>query len=776
MFEGLSDAGLNNCISIPVCRSAKKDENSIIEALQKAQQLKGKGQPVVIDLGCGVYEISTPIVLDESFSGCEGSPIILRSSDPQNPAVLSGSVSCELHWERYDENIIRAKLNGESFERFFVNDEPQIRARYPNFDNNESIYNGYSKDALEPSRISSWRNPKGGVIHAQHASRWGGMHYEIIGKNSEGELITRGGWQNNRPSPMHREFLFVENIFEELDSEGEWYFDSQECWLYFYPPQNLDISKATFSVSRVNRLFELRGKEATPVQNLVIENIQLKNTGFSFMATDEPLLRGDWCVHRGGAILIENAKHCQINNCDFHNIGGNAITLSRYCRYISVRGNRIEQIGAGGINVIGDPRAVRSPCFSYSDFIELDKLDYTPGPKANCYPKHCTVEQNLIHDIGLVEKQVAGVQLSMCSHITVKNNSIYRVPRAGINVNDGTWGGHVIEHNDVFDTVLETHDHGAFNGWGRDRFWQADIDETGKRIKDCPDIWQLDAVNTITIRNNRFQCDHGWDIDLDDGCSNYDIYNNITLSGGIKLREGMRRLVYNNILLNSGFHPHVWFENSQDVFERNIVVEPHQDIRLKSWGSCVDYNFFTDEQSLLKMKGKGVDLNSISGDPLFLTLDNQTIALSDSSPVYQLGFNRFDFNDFGVTLPRLSGLAEKPVFADIDLRSSAVDLSQGYDYLDAKCKNVETMGELSSLGLEDLSGVIVLDFSLYSKWNKVGFRKGDVILRANTPFESTKIGNIQDLIHCLENESWQQQDVTLSIFRNQNEIRLNWLG
>lgn len=88
----------------------------------------------------------------------------------------------------------------------------------------------------------------------------------------------------------------------------------------------------------------------------------------------------------------------------------------------------------------------------------------------------------------------------------------------------------------------------------------------------------LDAVEPIIIRNNRFSYDHGWDIDLDDGSSNCEIYNNLCLSGGLKLKEGFYRKVYNNILVNNGFHPHVWFENNHDVFIRNIVMTPHQQI------------------------------------------------------------------------------------------------------------------------------------------------------------------------------------------------------
>ena len=80
-------------------------------------------------------------------------------------------------------------------------------------------------------------------------------------------------------------------------------------------------------------------------------------------------------------------------------------------------------------------------------------------------------------------------------------------------------------------------------------------------------------MHTTIIRNNRFRCDHGWDIDLDDGSSNYKIYNNLCLNRGIKLRKGYYRTVRNNIMVNNTFHPHVWFTNSSDVFTNNIVMK-----------------------------------------------------------------------------------------------------------------------------------------------------------------------------------------------------------
>ena len=160
----------------------------------------------------------------------------------------------------------------------------------------------------------------------------------------------------------------------------------------------------------------------------------------------------------------------------------------------------------------------------------------------------------------------------MAARITVDHNSIYHMPRAGINIGDGNWGGHHITANDVFDTVRLTGDHGSFNSWGRDRFWHPDRAEMDRRAAAHPELTLLDAVEPIVMKRNRFRCDHGWDVDLDDGSSNYVIEDNLMLAGGLKLREGFQRIVRNNILVNGSFHPHVWFDNSGDVFESNLVM------------------------------------------------------------------------------------------------------------------------------------------------------------------------------------------------------------
>jgi hypothetical protein len=87
----------------------------------------------------------------------------------------------------------------------------------------------------------------------------------------------------------------------------------------------------------------------------------------------------------------------------------------------------------------------------------------------------------------------------------------------------------------------------------------------------------------------------------------------LCLNGGIKLREGVNRVVENNIMINNTFHPHVWFKNSNDVFRHNIVSSGYQPIHISVWGKETDYNAFPDLASLKAAQDRGTDRNSVYG-------------------------------------------------------------------------------------------------------------------------------------------------------------------
>jgi hypothetical protein len=216
-------------------------------------------------------------------------------------------------------------------------------------------------------------------------------------------------------------------------------------------------------------------------------------------------------------------------------VGGNAIFVNNYNCRVTVRGWQRAKAGASGVCFVGDPQAARNPLFNYNQADKLEDLDRTPGPRSNNYPADCVVDNCLICLTGRVEKQTAGVEIDVAQDITIRHCSIYDKPRAGINIGDGCWGGNVIEYCDIFDTVKETGDHGSFNSWGRDRYWRPNVKAVNAWVKQAPKLPKLDTVKANILANNRWRCDHGWDIDLDDGSYYYIITNNLCLHGGTKV-------------------------------------------------------------------------------------------------------------------------------------------------------------------------------------------------------------------------------------------------
>lgn len=727
------------------------------------QASKMKGRDVTIFLRKGTYYIDKTIVVSAGSFQAKSLNIMAFSDED---VVISAGRRLHLNWKVFRNGIYVAGVpENINFERLYVNGQPQILARYPNYDSVARVFHGTSADAISADRVKKWKNPVGGYVHALHAHEWGGMHYRIVGKDDSGNLKLEGGWQNNRPSEMHKEFRFVENIFEELDAPGEWWLDREKHLLYYYPSKGVDLEDAVVEVSHLKNTIELKGSENHPLKNINISGIRFAHNERSFMDTREPLLRSDWAIYRGAAVLLEGTENCKISDCIFEGIGGNAIMLSQYNQYDTISGCHIYHIGANAISVIGDTKAVRSPSFAYQNYVRYEEMDKTPGPLNNNFSQQCLVSDNLIHDIGEIEKQVAGVQIEVASEITISHNTIYNVPRAGINIGDGCFGGHVIEFNDVFNTVRETGDHGAFNSWGRDRYWSPDRNYMDSLVELHPELILLDAQKQTIIRNNRFRCDHGWDIDLDDGSSNYSIYNNVCLNGGLKLREGFYRMVKNNIIINNSFHPHVWFKNSGDVFKRNIVMKRYAPIQVNDWGDSIDFNFFPDTSALNDAQSRGTDKHSLAGNPLFVNPAKGDYSVDKNSTALKIGFQNFPMNEFGVRKPNLRVIAEKPEIPVLITDPALGDKSALVAFFGGFVKSVDGMGDRSAYGLPDEKGVIVVSAGENSLLARSGLMDKDVI----RSIEDNPVADVRQLIDMVQSLNWKGQ-IPLEVIRNQQLI------
>jgi hypothetical protein len=725
-------------------------------------------QTISIFLRQGTYYVEKPLMISPDEASVKQPPLLINGYNNEK-VILSGGERLILKWEPFKDGILMARLaKGKSFDQLFVNGRAQILARYPDYDASILPWHGYAADAISPERLKKYKHPEGAFIHRMHSGLWGSYHFMIEKVDETGKATLTGGYQTNRNNyGFHPKFNFIENVFEELNAPGEWFYDRAEGILYYKPVQGIDMAKAVIEVPVFENILTLKGTIENPVSNVVVSGITFMHTLRTFMKTKEQLLRSDWAIYRQGALLIEGASRVKILDCDFDSPGGNAIFINDYNRDILISGNHIHGAGATGVNLVGNPSAVRSPSFEYREFVKCSKMDTIPGPVKSGYPATCTISDNLIHDIGQIEKQSAGVNLSMSSEITITHNSIYDVPRAGINVCDGTWGGHDISFNDVFNTVLESGDHGSFNSWGRDRYWLPNRGDMDKLAAAHPALILADAWKPTRLHDNRMRCDKGWDIDLDDGSSNYIIYNNLCLNGGLKLREGFYRKVYNNIMVNNSFHPHVWFKNSQDAFSNNIVGTSYKPIRIEDWGTKVDFNLFPDSASLKKARANNTDQHSTLGDPLFVNPTKGDFSVKKESPALLLGFKNFPMNVFGVVSKRLKAIAKQPVIPELKSTKGSDNAAINTDWRGAKLKKLMGLSEISATGMSKETGILIVSIDAKSPLLKAGLQSLDVILKVN----GNVINTVKEFVYYYGAESWSQQ-VTLSIFRNQQSMEI----
>lgn len=768
-----SDAELYVSVSGNDSNSGTKD--APFRTIAKAKEvvrgmLPSANGPIHVWIRGGTYYLDSTLAFTPEDSGTADKPITYSAYENEK-VIISGGQRLAPEWSVYSGNIMMADIGtGLSFDQLFVNAERQILARYPNYNSNTAILNGYASDAVSAARAARWSDPTTGFVRGLHNLEWGGNSYKITGMNNGTPVLEWVG-DNNRGGALHTTYRMVENIFEELDAPGEWFYNEKTGKLYFYPPAGLNLNQAVFETASLEELIRITGTASDKVKHIAFSGLTFTETARTlFTRPYEGLMRGDWAVARAGAMFIADAENITIQNSMFDHVGGNAIFISGYNRNHLITNNEFTGSGSTDVLIAGLQSAVRYPSTWSNQHTDIQ--DVTPGPLTEDYPQYITVSYNHMYNMGVFEKQSAGVCISVSRNVTVSHNTIHHSPRSGVNINDGTWGGHIIEYNDIFDTVLETSDHGPFNSWGRDRFWSLNGGDAVKK-----QYAFLDAMETVVIRNNRIWHNSSWDIDLDDGSTNYDIYNNLLLNAGFKLREGFSRKVHNNIIVNGSGHFHVAYEGSNDVIKNNIFLTntPYAFIQTdaKKAGNFYDNNlFWNNGKSISGITGSwidsGFDVHSLIADPLFVgsspftDLAKKNFTVQPDSPALALGFQNFSMTEFG------KPGAPTPPNMIWDSGSAGV-VADTEPLMGASVSSIYSDLVMSSVGLGDANGLYLYDVPGDSYAAQQGFVQGDVIRSLN----GTTITNKTSFWH-LYNRVAPGGKIKAEVWRNQASVTITF--
>lgn len=735
----------------------KENADDIQKAVEKCRCSEN---PCTIFISKGVYCFDTPLILDSRDSN-------LTVMGEAGTIFTSARKLDNLKWIPYKNGIWKANVNIKPFGRMFANGAEQILCRYPDFSEGVVPLDSAAKASEIKERSLNYKNPKHGIVRAIHSFGWGGNSYVITEKDKASSCGFSLSWfgDNNRGSE-YGDKLVVENVFEELDSPCEWYYDRKEHILYWYPENEINPNEAEITVSCNRELLKIVGEsDENPAHNIRIENITFKDTARALFSYDSdnavyhPLLRGDWCVAREGALYLENTESCEIRNCRIMETGGNGIFFYGYNNGCKITDNEFYNISATAVQIIGNQNSVNQPsywehslypdlCVHQTDIENPEKSE----PKGNQYPRNITIAQNHIYKVGLIEKQSAGINISVATDIKIYNNTIHFSPRSLINVNDGTFGGHDIAYNDLFDSQRETEDHGPFNSWGRDRFWSVPRYNGsglyGKELRHYKkdgkefDVTKIDSCGRTRIHHNRFHhCAdalHSWGIDLDDGSSNYEIDHNLILGIGIKLREGFDRMVHHNLLVGGQIQIHVPYEEAKDSVCNNLIL--HR----KPFNFVCNKKRFINSDSVIKNNfvytGRKRKIIHPFLKPQILLQDYTPFAENNYNPAVLIdGWDRLENDNYGKSGCQYE--CPEYVFSFDNKAQEKKKFIKG-----ALCTAV-TEAIRSSTASPDCNGLYVTKVFASTAMKKAGIKPGDILLKINDlsaeKYKSGRIKNIE---------------------------------
>ena len=270
------------------------------------------------------------------------------------------------------------------------------------------------------------------------------------------------------------------NVFEELDSPGEWYLDRDSGLLYLYPPEDFAAAAVDMSLSTAPII------TANGVSYLTFENITLKGT-------------------RGNAMQL-SGDHITVRGCTVKNVAGSAITVSGSENLVT--DCEITRTGRGGISLSG-------------------------GDSATLTPGNNRAVNNLIHDWSEIYRTYQpGVSLygvgNVCEH-----NEFCNSPHEAI-----TYGGnnHRIAYNRIGRVCLTSSDAGAiyagrsWTSYGNEILYNCIYDLGSGDYTPCG-IYMDDALSGQKIYGNLLVNIPGFALHLGGG-RDLDVRNNIIISGG----------------------------------------------------------------------------------------------------------------------------------------------------------------------------------------------------------------------------------------------------
>jgi hypothetical protein len=232
--------------------------------------------------------------------------------------------------------------------------------------------------------MGNWSRTSEGVVHAFQGGHWGDWAFNIGEIDDGGATLhfSRGGWQEARGGGGQQ--IYIENIPELLDVEGEWYLNSASRVLTIAFNGTTAQDNGTLVAAQLPELIRITGSAAAAVTGVTLQGLTFAHTSTDYFLPYTVPSGGDWSFHDGGAVRLSGTSGCNVLGSVFWSPGGNALMISGFNRATVVRGNHFAYTGSSAI---------------VSASADLGgNFDFTANPN---FPEGTIIDGNLMREIGI---------------------------------------------------------------------------------------------------------------------------------------------------------------------------------------------------------------------------------------------------------------------------------------------------------------------------------------------------------------------------------------
>lgn len=504
----------------------------------------------------------------------------------------------------------------------------------------------------------------------------------------------------SRPSAMmirDIDRFYFENVFEALNTAGEYYVDRADGMLYYVPFEDETAADLVLYGSNLDKLIDING-----VNGISFEGVRFTRTDWVYPEADG-VYAGSWydennidfpqaAMFVDGVVSVQYAENIHFRNCEFMYLGGTAIKMRNGVKNSSVENCYFEEIAATAIFVGGANCLPEEADYTQNITIKNNEI-YKYGRKFFCgigiHVTFCDTAEiinNEIHDgyyTGISVGWVWGYAYHATKNISISRNLIYNIGQGWLSDMGGIYmlgkqPGTVLSEN-VIHNVAADPGEGGYGGWG---------------------IYLDEGSSFMAVEKNLVYCCGNQSFNTHYGEGNV-IRNNIAaLSGEGLVSPGIEKgethatgIYYNNIFLTKDKAPiYIEMLKTAHFYDNGNIMWSLTE------GDELYFDTGEDVVSLETAQKEGFINYPTVADPCFKDPLNFDFTLAEDSPAFALNFEAWDYSVAGTIKGTVIGISKQGGQTSYNANSVEVPI-KGVDGLSLTDDNLVLLAFVSCLVL-----------------------------------------------------------------------------